>query len=128
MCCAPCVRQAIGLAVQRVQVPLLGRLTSWRSLWQKPTTHFNTSASNIKSLLDAKLLIPGSVFHLWGHSYELAGTGMTTFRSTLGVLANNPSVWYATLGDLMVWRYTHQKLQIDSKDKSFIFVINIIRL
>ena len=93
-------------------------------LAMKPTTHFNTSANNIKSLLDAKLLIPGSVFHLWGHSFELAGAGMTTFRSTLGVLANNPSVWYATLGDLMIWKYTRKKLQIVPNvtargDKSF---------
>lgn len=86
-------------------------------LAMKPTTHFNTSASNIKSLLDAKLLIPGSIFHLWGHSYELA-TGMANFRSTLAVLANNPSVWYATLGDLMVWKYTRQKLQIVPKVKN----------
>lgn len=93
-------------------------------LAMKPTTHFNGSATYMKSLLDARLLIPGSVFHLWGHSYELAGTGMATFRATIGVLANNPSVWYTTLGDLMVWRYTRKKLQIEANltavgDKTF---------
>jgi len=81
-------------------------------LTMKPTTHFIGSAANMKSLLDARLLIPGSVFHLWGHSYELAGTGMATLRSTLAVLAKNPSVWYATIGELMLWKYTREKLQI----------------
>lgn len=91
-----------------------------------PTCHFGVGAATLQSKLNSMLILPGSVFHIWGHSYELAGMGMATLQADLAVVANNPAVWYATLGELMLWQFTRNKIQIVFNqntlgDKTFTF-------
>ena len=97
-------------------------------LSMRPTCHFEVGAATLQSKLNAMLKVPGSVFYMWGHSYELAGDGLNTLRGGLSVIANNPAVWYATLGELMIWQYTRNKLQIVSNtntlgDKTFTLIM-----
>lgn len=81
-------------------------------LSMRPTYHFGVGAVKLKSRLNEMLSEPGSVLYIWGHSYELAGVGMTTLRADLAVLANNSEVWYATVGKLMLWQFIRDKLKI----------------
>lgn len=95
-------------------------------LSMRPTCHFGVGAVALQSKINAMLQLPGSVFYMWGHSYELAGKGWDTLKDDLAVLANIPTAWYATLGELMIWQYTRNKLKIVSNantigDKIFTF-------
>jgi peptidoglycan/xylan/chitin deacetylase (PgdA/CDA1 family) len=82
-------------------------------LAMRPNFHFNVGAAKTKEKLDELLQNPGSILYLWGHSFELAGDGTKILEEVLASVANHPEVWYATLGELMIWQFTRNHLQIE---------------
>ncbi|MFZ4724242.1 MAG: polysaccharide deacetylase family protein [Paludibacter sp.] len=87
-------------------------------LAMRPNFHFNSGKTKIKAKFDQLLQNPGSILYIWGHSYELAGNGQQTLEEVLGAVGNHPDVWYATLGELMIWQYTRNQLQIELSKKN----------
>ena len=51
----------------------------------------------------ARTNAPGAVVHWWGHSWEFTDTHRLT--NVLAGYMNQPDVWYATQGDLTLWRW-----------------------
>lgn len=82
-------------------------------LAMRPNFHYNAGAIKVKAKLDELLKKPGSVLYFWGHSYELTGDGMKKLEAVLDAVARRPDVWYATLGELMIWQYMRNHLKIE---------------
>ena len=83
-------------------------------LTMKPNFHFGVGAGKVKAKLDECLKKPGSILYFWGHSVEAQGEKMNKLESVLEVVAHRPDVWYTTLGDLMVWKFMREKLQVEA--------------
>lgn len=82
-------------------------------LAMKPNFHFKIGSVKIKEKFDELIQKSGSIIYIWGHSYELANDGAKIFEDVLSSIANDPKVWYATLGELMVWQFTRKQLKIE---------------
>jgi len=82
-------------------------------LQMRPNFHFNAGAARVKAKFEELLKTPGSILYIWGHSYELTPAGIKTLEEGLAAVANRPEAWYATLGQLMVWKYMREHLQIE---------------
>ncbi|MBI4976205.1 MAG: polysaccharide deacetylase family protein [Spirochaetes bacterium] len=82
-----------------------------------PDFHFNTGAERISARFKELTVKDGLVFHVWGHSYELAGSGMATLEKVLASLEGNPDIWYTTAGEVYVWRWMRMNTQVDGGKK-----------
>lgn len=82
-------------------------------LIMRPNYHFNSGKTKIKAKFDQLLQNPGSILYVWGHSYELAGDGQKTLEEVLAAIGNHSDVWYATLGELMIWQFSRKHLKIE---------------
>jgi len=82
-------------------------------LAMRPNFHFKVGAAKTREKFEELIQKPGSILYIWGHSYELAGEGGNILEGVLASVANHPEVWYATLGELMVWQFTRHNLQIE---------------
>jgi peptidoglycan/xylan/chitin deacetylase (PgdA/CDA1 family) len=71
-------------------------------------THFNGGGDRITKRFNELTQEEGTVFHVWGHSYELAGTGEATLEAVLAGIGGRPDVWYTTGGEVFVWRWMRQ--------------------
>jgi len=94
-------------------------------LAMRPNFHFKVGAVKTKEKLEQLLNNSGSILYIWGHSYELAGDGEKILDDVLSTVANRPEIWYADLGELMIWQYTRNKMIIETTSnndggKSFI--------
>lgn len=87
-------------------------------LAMRPNFHFNSGKTKIKAKFDQLRQNPGSILYIWGHSYESAGHGQQTLEEVLEAVGNHPDVWYATLGELMIWQYTRNHLRIELSKKN----------
>ncbi len=79
----------------------------------RPDFHFKAGAAVIGERLDRLRKDPGGILHVWGHSYELAGDGMDALEGLLARVSGQPDVWYATMGELMVWQFMRRELRIE---------------
>ena len=77
-----------------------------------PDTHFNGGAARITARFDELAKGEGTVFHVWGHSFELAGGGEATLEAVLAGIGGRPDVWYTTGGEVFVWRWMRQNTVI----------------
>lgn len=87
-------------------------------LAMRPNFHFNAGAAKTKAKLEELSRKPGSILYFWGHSYELSGDGMKTLEAVLESVANRPDVWYATLGELMAWKFMRGQMRIKAAGTS----------
>lgn len=54
------------------------------------------------------------VFYFWGHSSEIrAPESWTALDETLARYARRPNTWYATQGQLFLWRWAHAHVRIE---------------
>jgi peptidoglycan/xylan/chitin deacetylase (PgdA/CDA1 family) len=77
-----------------------------------PDFHFNAGATTISARFDELTKKEGVVFEVWGHSVELAGNGAATLEAVLAAIGGKPDVWYATGGDVFVWRWMRMNTRI----------------
>jgi len=82
-------------------------------LQMRPNFHFNAGAARVKEKFEELRKVPGSILYLWGHSYELTSAGKKTLEEVLAAVAGRSEAWYATLGQLMVWKYMREHMQIE---------------
>ena len=85
-------------------------------LVMRPNFHFKAGAVKTKEKFDELLQKPGSILYIWGHSYELAGDGYKTLDEVMASVANRLEVWYATLGELMIWQFSRSHLKIEPRE------------
>ncbi|MEI6605846.1 MAG: polysaccharide deacetylase family protein [Verrucomicrobiota bacterium] len=77
-----------------------------------PDFHFNAGAATISARFAELTKKEGVVFEVWGHSVELAGTGAATLEAVLAAIGGKRDVWYATGGDVFVWRWMRMNTRI----------------
>jgi peptidoglycan/xylan/chitin deacetylase (PgdA/CDA1 family) len=77
-----------------------------------PDFHFNAGAATISARFAELTKKEGVVFEVWGHSVELAGNGAATLEAVLAAIGGKPDVWYATGGDVFVWRWMRMNTRI----------------
>ena len=53
----------------------------------------------------------GSVFHLWGHSWTVSD--WLRFSSLMSGFARRSDVWYATQGEVFVWRWLRNRTTVE---------------
>lgn len=75
-----------------------------RTLTLSVDGHFKAGGPQLTAKFDQLAKQEGTVFHVWGHSYELVGTGNATLEGILTGLGGRPDVWYTTAGEI-VWRW-----------------------
>lgn len=83
-----------------------------QSLTLAPDFHFNAGAATISTRFDELTKNEGVVFEVWGHSVELDGDGAATLEAVLSSIGGKPDVWYATGGDVFVWRWMRMNTRI----------------
>jgi len=71
-------------------------------------SHFKAGGPQLTAKFDQLAKQEGTVFHVWGHSFEFAGTGNATLEGILTGLGDRPDVWYTTGGEIFVWRWMRQ--------------------
>jgi peptidoglycan/xylan/chitin deacetylase (PgdA/CDA1 family) len=73
-------------------------------LAMKPNAHFLAGRDRIEWDWQRAAATPQGVFYIWGHTYEIASEAdWAAFEDLLKTYGRNPSTWYASQGDLMVW-------------------------
>lgn len=62
----------------------------------------------------------GAVFHVWGHSWQLGKTDeqWTKVEENLAKFAGQPDAWYATQGEVAIWRWLRNNIRLAVTDKS----------
>lgn len=82
-------------------------------LAMKTNEHFLKPADRIEAAWQRAATTKRGVFYIWGHSYELVKeSDWKSFESLLRKYGRRPEAWYASQGDLLVWKWLrdHAKL------------------
>lgn len=86
-------------------------------LAMSPNFHFRVGVAKTKDKFEQLIKKSGSIFYVWGHSYELANGGDKLLEEVLAAVANRPEVWYTNLGELMIWQYIRNHLKMEQTSK-----------
>ena len=70
---------------------------------------------------------PRGVFYIWGHSYEINENDWSAFEDLLNTFGHNPDAWYASQGDLAVWKWMRENVKIAASGNSSKLTITLIR-
>lgn len=75
--------------------------------------HFLAGEEKIAAEWRRAAATPRGVFYVWGHTYEISGEGdWAAFEGFLETYGRRPGVWYASQGDLMVWKWMREDTKI----------------
>jgi len=57
----------------------------------------------------------GGIFYIWGHSYDIAKeSDWRAFEDTLRFFGRRHEAWYASQGDLMVWKWLRENTRLSA--------------
>lgn len=74
-------------------------------LAMKTDAHFLAGRDRIEAAWQRAAATPRGVFYIWGHTYEIVSEAdWAAFEELLETYGRKPATWYATQGDLMVWK------------------------
>ena len=74
-------------------------------LAMKTAAHFLAGPGRIEAAWRRAAATPRGVFYIWGHTYEIArDADWAAFENLLKNYGRKPATWYASQGDLMVWK------------------------
>ncbi|RRJ96147.1 prepilin-type N-terminal cleavage/methylation domain-containing protein [Opitutaceae bacterium TAV4] len=77
--------------------------------------HFLTSPARLEQAWQRAVSQPGGVFYFWGHSYEIrTEADWQKFDAFLARYGRQPGAWYATQGQLFLWRWLRDNVRIDN--------------
>lgn len=80
--------------------------------------HFLARADRIEQAWQRASTQPGGVFYLWGHSYEIRNDAdWGKFDAQLARYGRQPGAWYATQGQLFLWRWLRDNVRIENPEK-----------
>lgn len=97
-------------------------------LSMSPSGHFLMSPERIDAAWNRAESTPRGVFYIWGHSYELLSeTDWAAYENLLVKYARRPGVWYASQGDLLVWKWLRDNVRISASGDSSHVVVRLER-
>ncbi|WP_052361657.1 polysaccharide deacetylase family protein [Geminisphaera colitermitum] len=77
--------------------------------------HFLASPDRLEQAWQRAVSQPGGVFYFWGHSYEIrTEADWQKFDAFLARYGRQPGAWYATQGQLFLWRWLRDNVRIDN--------------
>ena len=75
-------------------------------LAMKTNGHFLIGRGKIDAAWQQAAATPRGVFYIWGHTYEIVSDAdWAAFEDLLKTFGRRPGAWYASQGDLMVWKW-----------------------
>jgi peptidoglycan/xylan/chitin deacetylase (PgdA/CDA1 family) len=93
-----------------------------------PCGHFLMSPERIDAAWNRAAATPRGVFYIWGHSYELPGeTEWASYENLLVKYSRRPEAWYASQGDLLVWKWMRDNVRISASGDSTHVVVRLER-
>ncbi len=79
----------------------------------KTSAHFLAARDRIEAEWQRATNATRGVFYLWGHTYEIVTEAdWLAFEETLHTYGRRPGVWYASQGDLMVWKLLREGARV----------------
>lgn len=88
-------------------------------LAMKTDAHFLAGKKVIEAAWKRAAGTPRGVFYLWGHTYEIVSKqDWAAFEAFLKSYGKRPDVWYASQGDLMVWKQLREDVRISARGDS----------
>lgn len=95
-------------------------------LAMKTDAHFLAGGKVIESAWNRAASTPRGVFYVWGHTYEIVSKqDWAAFEAFLKSYGRRPNVWYASQGDLMVWKHLREGIHISASGDSTRMEISI---
>jgi hypothetical protein len=83
-------------------------------LAMKTDAHFLAGRKVIEAAWNRAASTPRGVFYVWGHTYEIVSKqDWAAFEAFLKSYGRRPNVWYASQGDLMVWKHLRDSAKLD---------------
>ncbi len=77
--------------------------------------HFLASPDRLEQAWQRAVSQSGGVFYFWGHSREIrTEADWKKFDAFLARYGRQPGVWYATQGQLFLWRWLRDNVRIDN--------------
>jgi hypothetical protein len=88
-------------------------------LAMKTNAHFLKPVEHIEAAWNRAAATKRGVFYIWGHSYELVKeSDWSSFESLLRKYGRRPGAWYASQGDLMVWKWLRDNAKLSASGDS----------
>lgn len=76
--------------------------------------HYKTGAEKFLAIYEETKKREGGVFYFWGHAWELdAANGWNQLHGILKALGGKSEAWYATQGQLFLWKNLREKIKIE---------------
>jgi peptidoglycan/xylan/chitin deacetylase (PgdA/CDA1 family) len=100
-------------------------------LIMKTDAHFLAGSARIAAAWKRAAASQRGVFYLWGHTYEIVSdTDWAAFEDFLRSYGRNPDTWYASQGDLMVWKQLRDstELEVSGDEKRLIIQLDTATL
>jgi len=97
-------------------------------LAMKTDGHFLMPRDRIETAWNRAAGMQRGVFYIWGHSYELPkDADWTAFEEWLGNFGRRPEAWYASQGDLLVWKWLRENVMLSASGDSTHVVLRLER-
>jgi hypothetical protein len=87
-------------------------------LAMRPNFAWSVGPAKMKEKYEELRQQTGSILYFWGHSYECANDGIKKLEEVLTAVENRQDAWYATLGELMVWKFAREQFRIEAAPSS----------
>lgn len=97
-----------------------GRIDDYPDLAAMDTDGFFGFAKELTAQWEKTRQIEGGVFYFWGHSWQIGKTDeqWQKFDDFVAQFAGQPDVWYASQGELALWRWARANVNIAVVEKS----------
>jgi peptidoglycan/xylan/chitin deacetylase (PgdA/CDA1 family) len=97
-------------------------------LAMKTDGHFLMPRDRIEAAWKRAAGTERGVFYLWGHSYELPGEAdWAALENLLEKFGRRPEAWYASQGDLMVWKWMRENVKLSASGGATRLVVRLER-
>lgn len=91
-----------------------------------PSVHFLAGAERVAAAWQRASVTPRGVFYLWGHSYEMTqDSEWRAFEEMLRRYGRQEGVWYASQGDLMVWKTLRDQVKLKASGDARRLVVHV---
>lgn len=97
-----------------------GHIDTYPDLAAMDTDGFFGFAKNLEAQWKKTRETEGGVFYFWGHSWQIGKTEehWQKFETFVAQFAGQPDVWYASQGELALWRWARENVNITVSEKS----------
>jgi hypothetical protein len=79
-----------------------------------PTNGFFGDRKGLIKAFEATRATGGGIFYFWGHSWQIGKTDeqWQDFEDFVAQFAHQSETWYASVGELALWRWSRQNVQL----------------